>query len=529
LGKENIEIQKKLETERKSNQELNLSPLGKWVRQGKELHKDETICQFCGNTLPEDLLTRLEKHFSKDFEKLQNDIDNLMKEIEKHKKNSIEAFKNQVPDENSLYEEFKTDFENKKKVFDRLLSAYLDTFKPLDEVLNDKKKNPFTEPTPEKDDVDVKTIIEVWHKLVYIFSKHNGKTKNFEAEKGRNKKALEKHFVAEFIKDEKYIENNAKVTSLGIEVETIEYNIIKSEKKIREFKSKISDVAKGAEKLNETLSLFFSDDALQIEPTKEGKFRLLRHNEVAKNLSEGEKTIISFSYFIAHLEDKDTSLCDSIVFIDDPVCSLDLSHLYSIYALIENKFQNDGFSQFFVTTHNMEFLNLMKDFIKDRCNLKDNKDETLKKAPFYFIKMTHNKNAKDSKIEGMPCQLKKFRSEYVYLFSILDQFCNDPKDNFEMLYLLPNIARRFLETYLGFKYPDGKSIHNKNKISRLISDSNSVRVLKFVNQYSHSTTSERIIKFPDLSECQEVVNLVLDAVKNHDKDHFDTLCEQCKS
>src|SRR5690606_14599991 len=38
---------------------LDSKPISDWVEKGKELHEDKTECEFCGNTLPADLLTKL--------------------------------------------------------------------------------------------------------------------------------------------------------------------------------------------------------------------------------------------------------------------------------------------------------------------------------------------------------------------------------------------------------------------------------------------------------------------------------------
>jgi len=56
--------------------------------------------------------------------------------------------------------------------------------------------------------------------------------------------------------------------------------------------------------------------------TAEDKFILLRKSIPARNLSEGEKTAIAFSYFLVELESLGIQeMQKTIVFIDDPISS----------------------------------------------------------------------------------------------------------------------------------------------------------------------------------------------------------------
>lgn len=58
---------------------------------------------------------------------------------------------------------------------------------------------------------------------------------------------------------------------------------------------------KGKDKLNEFIRSFLNRKDLQIEVTTDDKFKLKRGTVEAKNLSEGEKTAITFAYFLVKL------------------------------------------------------------------------------------------------------------------------------------------------------------------------------------------------------------------------------------
>ena len=126
-----------------------------------------------------------------------------------------------------------------------------------------------------------------------------------------------------------------------------------------------------------------------------------------------------------------------------------------MYAFIKSKLANCA--QLFVSTHNLEFFNLMKDFLMET---KDQSGKNLyckKDLPCYLVQQEWNKTINRSVIMDLPRELKYFKSEYVYLFSVMLDFDKEKNGaDYKILYLLPNVERRFLEGYLGLRYPDGK-------------------------------------------------------------------------
>ena len=78
-------------------------------------------------------------------------------------------------------------------------------------------------------------------------------------------------------------------------------------------------------------------EVTQKSATESDQYVLKRNGEPAHHLSEGEKTAISFAHFIASLESKDLldKYGEIILYIDDPISSLDNNHIYAVYAEIE--------------------------------------------------------------------------------------------------------------------------------------------------------------------------------------------------
>jgi len=80
-------------------------------------------------------------------------------------------------------------------------------------------------------------------------------------------------------------------------------------------------------------SLAHSEMSLKSVDDEEGiYFEVSRNEERAYNLSEGEKSLIAFAYYITRLESLSTEeKSKTILFIDDPVSSLDENNIFYIY------------------------------------------------------------------------------------------------------------------------------------------------------------------------------------------------------
>jgi spore coat protein CotH len=98
-----------------------------------------------------------------------------------------------------------------------------------------------------------------------------------------------------------------------------------------------------------------------------------------------------------------------------------------------------------------------------------------------------------------------------------------------MLYILPNIARRFLEAYLFYKYPDGKEFKDKCKqFFQYVEQNKKQTVLKLLDEYSHEENPEHIRNHPDIQELYDCISVVFELLQNNDKEHYDALCESVK-
>jgi len=491
--------------------------LSQWVKEGIELHKEENTCQFCGNVLTKERLEELNKHFSKEFDNLMKMINQKESELNKYV-DYINTFS--FPDKARFYGEFRHDYENLMRTFDEIRKKYINTIKLLIDELSKKKGKPFESIVINQSiKVDEENeIIDIFKQIKTIISQHNDKSNSLEKEKEDAKEKIKFHFCSKFIEDEKYFEIIKEINQLAIEIDKLKQEERQITDQIEQIKQKIESSAIGAHKLNEYLNKFFGDDRLRIEQTQNGRYKLYRNNQIAKNLSTGERNIISLIYFFAKLEEANFDLNNAIICIDDPVSSLDANHMHRVYSFLSEKIVN--IEQLFITTHNFDFLNLIKDLYKYGLRNKE--------GNFYLIKRINRGNDCFSTIENLPDLLLKFKSEYNYLFSLLKSFNDiDDKANFDQLYLLPNILRRFFELYLFMKYPDGNKFKEKaDKFFGCSSETDKkTMTLKIMDEYSHEQNPEHSVRFPDIQELTIAIEFVLKYLQDKDKEHYDALCQ----
>lgn len=486
--------------------------LSSWVETGRELHKGKTVCEFCGNTIDAKRIEDLNKHFSKDFEQLKADIGIKIKELE----TALINLSPPLSAEASFYVDLQTEYTPTKSTLETEVKKYNDAINSLIKDLQCKKEKPFDKLEVTAFTDNKTELAKAVTTINAVIKKNNERTTDFDIQKEAAVEKLKDHFAAEFETAEKCSATLAAIAAENVKIEAKKVSITDQKAKVLEIENKLSETVKGAETVNKYLKIFFGKDDIEIKVTTENKFELLRDQQEAKNLSEGEKTAIAFAYFTAKLEERENKINDSIIYIDDPISSLDSNHLFNLYSFIKNKFVDS--KQLFICTHNFEFFNLLKEwFLSNKDIKKDNR-------ALFLIERPNNGIVRDAEIKCIHKLLEDFKSEYHFLFWLIYRFKETPSTDFTQLYNLPNLMRRYLEAFLGFKVP--KHVGLETKLEFLIEDKIvRERVLKFIHHYSHGNSMSRALNFPDLQECTDIVKIVIDSVENKDKTHFDSLVE----
>lgn len=134
-----------------------------------------------------------------------------------------------------------------------------------------------------------------------IIRLNNAKTNNFIEDLAKSKTKLEEHYVAENL--DNYLILEAKQNQISQQLREINTTIHILDTKIKELENQIIEHLRPAEEINEELHSYLGRDEIKFE-IRENGYQIKRSGEVAKSLSEGEKTAISFIYFLKTLQDK---------------------------------------------------------------------------------------------------------------------------------------------------------------------------------------------------------------------------------
>jgi wobble nucleotide-excising tRNase len=484
----------------------------RWVQEGRPLHEHKDECQFCGQSLPKDLMNHLTEHFSADYDNLMAELNSLKKSIQ-----DAQAEQITLDHKSDFYVRLSGQFATQKEQLIELLNSRKGALQTLLEIVNAKQNKAFTSlecPVLNDPDIQIASVVEAINKTI---EEHNTQTTEFDKNRKEAFLRIEKHYAASFVRDQQYDDKLERIADLKAIAIDQGKKLGELEKEIHTLGQALSEASRGAERINELLSAYFGKEDLKIVISADKRFQIVRVSIVAKNLSEGEKTAIAFAYFITSVQDGRHPLSETRIVIDDPISSLDSNHLFNTYALI--KTQLAGCRQLFVSTHSFEFYNLIREWVADDEKDMKKPQAEWKKWGVFYLKRT---DAGKAVLEEIPKELLKFKSEYHYLFSTLYHFDKDGAGDFEYLLGLPNVVRRFMEAFGGIMIPLSTGL--KGKMGRLFTDKVvQERVWKFINHYSHNTTITRSLTIPDMSECKAVVNACLDAVRDWNIDYFNDL------
>ena len=248
----------------------------------------------------------------------------------------------------------------------------------------------------------------------------------------------------------------------------------------------------------------------------------MRDNQEASDLSEGETNLIAFCYFMAKLEDIETKGRQPIIWIDDPVSSLDTNHIFFIYSLINAKIVSpQKYTQIFISTHNLDFLKYLR-----RLPGATKEKEKEKSQHQYFL---INREYLTSKIILMPRYLKDYATEFNFLFHQIHK-CAHPnikdQQNYDCYYTFGNNTRKFLEAFLSYKYPDPAKCHN-NKLKQFFKNEELAKpyIQRITNESSHLVGAFDRNQLPNFSEMKKAAELILKKIKENDPDQYESLLQ----
>ncbi|WP_417888039.1 AAA family ATPase [Zunongwangia sp.] len=468
--------------------------IASWVEEGLDFHSENNSCEFCGNKIENYRLRALKAHFSKDLSNHKQELKILLDKIETKKKSIPEIKAEQ------FYPSLRADFKEKKKELEKEITNLNSQYSNLSKIIKQKIKNPFS-PIDDYSQININNTFlkEAVSSCNDLISKNNIITKDFDEAKAEAQNTIKEYYAADYIEK---ISLSKKEQKIKLYKNRSEYFLdieAQLEKSIVELESQISKAHKGKEKLNEFIEKFLGRNEIQVVVKKEEGvelFRLQRKDSKAVNLSEGEKTAIAFSFFLTKLLES-AELENIIVYIDDPISSLDSNHIFQVNALIKEFFiskkdpDNESSqtklncNQLFISTHNFDFFGLLRELPKPSGSNKF----------YYYVRRI---DAEKSTLEKLPKAIQNYSSEYHYLFELIYNFENDENKDYNALMGIPNAVRRFIELYTYARIPGNHNNSVDQRAEKLWGAEKSKRLLKVFHYFSHANNIERMMRNSDL-------------------------------
>ncbi|MBU6196492.1 MAG: AAA family ATPase [Cyanobacteria bacterium REEB446] len=425
-----------------------------WVRQGldKYLASSEKKCPFCQQKIDLSIHQELEKVFDQVY---TSKIQDLRGHLEQYKKNNDEILRlidvseksnpdlQQVPSYLTAKDRLEKALSKNISILqEKIVSPHQSlAMQSLENLIKDFNKelsnqnqriNNFNESISNRSEKRKELIICLWQT---IRNEHDSEIQSFNKEEQEYK---------------------GKDSQLSSKIKELDNQIQQKKRIIEDNQNKITSITPSIKSINNKLESS-GIQGFEITEYSFNHYKIVRDNDsndqsVFKTLSEGEKTLISFLYFLELIKGniKNQSQIDSskrIIVIDDPISSLSHNLIYEIGCLIKKEVLKNDFAQVIIFTHSLFFFH---EFTK-----RDQKDNKCNK---YF------RVAKDSFTKITEISSRQIRNHYEDYWFTLREY---KKTNCQSV-LIPNAIRNILEYFRDFVRLEDWSGKIPDSLNRLI-------------------------------------------------------------
>lgn len=465
-----------------------------FIENGLKLKVDNK-CPFCEQIFNENALELIDtytKYLADEEAKIIFQIDTLIKKVDEFKKQIDDAYKNSLKS--------KTDFDDVKKYLPSFKEQNIevledskvleDDFNAISSILNDKKN-----------DISKGVSVEENIKNIEIFKKNNSdmainNNKNIDAlNKAKNNTNNEKLNIkkrlckAQYLKTLQFeIKNIDEIIALQNKIQILQNDI--SEKENQAKASKKEKVTKAFE---DFLNVFFAGKYTFDKDNFCLKFDT--HNLISNAsdvLSDGEKSIVAFCFFLAETHkkvEKEVDYQKLFFVIDDPISSLDFHYVYSVAQIIrrlndDSRFPIGDKLRFLVLTHNIEFMSIL---------------------------IRNGIIAKNGQFILEKSEIKKLQKELIMPYEEHLRDVYEVSENTKTpSHTTPNSIRHILETINKFEKPNLDFLKYCEDIELLKDDNEFLYALIHDNSHGNyrsqmATTQDMIIK-----GCKKVIEVISD-------------------
>lgn len=485
--------------------------LSDWVRHGLGLHRSRAAetCLFCEQSLPGTRLSALESHFSAEYDRFLERLDQQRATLS----NLVDEARGlRLPDRMALYDDLSSNYDARRAELEDALKRVSAFVSGLLRALELKRSQPFNSMQLE---IEVPTVDEeAISPLNEVIARHNAACDDFQVRTANARDRLAFDLIAENL--DEYSRRTAAMSAASDAIGPLEQEVKRVIDEIGRLEREIVEHRQPADELNEDLRKYLGHDELSLQ-VKEMGYQLLRHGELAEALSEGERTALALLYFLKSLRDRRFDLRNGVVVLDDPVSSLDANALYLAFGFIRHRTQDAG--QLFVLTHNFTFFRQVRNWF-GHINKRNKKDQ--RPAHFYMLERVYGSNPRCTTLSALDPLLEKYESEYHYLFACVFRAANATGEaGLEQNYGLPNVARRLLEMFLAFRRPQIVGDLWQKLKDVTFDEAKKVRIARFVHTHSHGDTIGEPEHDPSLlGEARAVLSDLLELMKAEDAPHF---------
>ncbi|NUY81740.1 AAA family ATPase [Flavobacterium sp. MAH-1] len=454
-----------------------------WVKQGLQYIPQETensTCPFCQeDTISKALLDSIRDYFDASYEA---DI-TALKEFLKVYSDGIQNLPSKsVLESNPRLEDYRRDFEIKFAAFTKVLENNK-------KLIEEKIKTPSVSISLADSSKLLEELNEIIGRINLSIREHN---KNID-QKDIVKSNIKKVFwdIMRWDYDQTVSSINADKSTSQIKIHSLETSLKVNSESIATQHAIISEEQKqtvniesAIEKIRNGLNDLGITD-FEIKKHSENLYKIVRReneDKVFHSLSEGEKMIISFLYFLELCRGKKEATDAGkrkVVVIDDPISSLSHIYVFNIGRLIKNEFLGKkktstdketgeqkieleyNYEQVFILTHSLYFFYEMTetnhDFRKESQNL------------FRLIK---NENGS----RFIPMKYEEVQNDYQAYWFII-------KDEEQHPSLIANCMRNIIEYF--FNFVEKKDLNNYFQQEPL--KANKFQAFyRYINRESHS-------------------------------------------
>ncbi|GAA8247535.1 AAA family ATPase [Helicobacter pylori] len=462
----------------------HISNVGReFIEKGIKLQKEmpDNACPFCTQKIPNEIIQEYTSYFNKSVETFNQrslEMSGTLKNIldQWNIKEILQSFEK--------FEPFmKKDFSKNKESLENALEQIKVLLEKLQKEV-DKKEGAKNEEKFQKID---KELLEIQENI----QKHVGKTRNILNQKKEQEEKLKewktklKEARIKKVKHDSYDwqkskeEAERKLSVLVSRNKRLKCLLEKIDNKLKELYDqkrpdieiinnylKVLNLPKYS--LNKDYRIVLNSDALE-------------NSEARMILSDGEKTTLTFVYFLARLKSfyKKEDLKNLVVVIDDPISSLDEQRIYNTTCLVakinqelaREKLSNEkDKAQVFVLTHNHTFMARLINMVGKHAR--------------YFQLERHQNQLKivcKNKVVGY------FDTFYLLLFKEVYAFAKKEKvqDDFNEAINYGNKVRILLESFLKINFIDSfltekhDGVFKEDRIKSLIKTANEEVELNF--------------------------------------------------